>query len=42
MQDHQGHHALALHYLVGAGVVTGVVAAWIITRARIPGLRRRA
>jgi hypothetical protein len=42
MHDHEGRQAPALHYLVGAAVVTGVVACWIITRAVIPGWRRRA
>jgi hypothetical protein len=42
MHDHEGHQAPELHYLVGAAVVTGVVASWIITRALMPGWRRRS
>jgi hypothetical protein len=33
MHDHDGSQAPALHYLIGALVVTGMVAAWIALRA---------
>jgi hypothetical protein len=41
MHDNEGRQAPALHYL-GAAVVTGVVASWIITLALITGWRLRA
>jgi hypothetical protein len=33
MHDHQGNQAPALHYLVAALAVTGMIAIWIIARA---------
>jgi membrane-bound metal-dependent hydrolase YbcI (DUF457 family) len=33
MHDHNGIQAPALHYLLGALMVTGMVAVWIIVRA---------
>jgi hypothetical protein len=41
MHDYQGNQSPALPYLVGAFLVTGVVALWIIARALIPRSRRR-
>jgi hypothetical protein len=32
MHDYQGNQAPALHYLVGALVVTGAIAIWIVAR----------
>ncbi len=41
MHDLAGNQAPALHYLVGALVVTGAVGVWIIMRAVMANRRRR-
>jgi hypothetical protein len=41
MHDYQGNQAPAFHYLVGAFVVTGMVAVWIIARAAMTRNHRR-
>jgi hypothetical protein len=33
MHDHDGNQAPALHYLLGALIVTGMVTVWIVARA---------
>jgi len=35
MHDYDGNQAPALHYMVGALVVTGMVAVWIATRTMV-------
>ena len=40
MHDYDGNQAPAVHYLVGALVVTGMVCAWIIARAILTNHRR--
>ena len=42
MHDYEGNQAPALHYLVGALVVTGMVAVWIVVRAIVTHYRRRS
>jgi hypothetical protein len=41
MHDYQGNEAPAIDYLVGAFVVTGMVATWIVARTLMERNRRR-
>lgn len=42
MHDYDGNQAPALHYLLGALIVTGMVVVWIVVQAIVAHYQRRS